>query len=141
MRVFGITEDVGENVEGKVIEFFKSNLKVDVSSNDIEITHRIGQRRHIGSAAEQRPRQIIVKFGNHKTKQKIMMCKSTLRGTDYRIQEDLTPTIYKRLQDLKKCEKVEKCWSIDGKIKFKLYGDSTVHMIRDGLHFYNVIHG
>ena len=42
MRVFGITEDDGENVEGKVIDFFKSNLKVDVSGNDIEITHRIG---------------------------------------------------------------------------------------------------
>lgn len=43
MRVFGITEDDGENVEGKVIESFKSNLKVDVSSNDVEVTHRIGQ--------------------------------------------------------------------------------------------------
>ena len=72
VRVFGITEDDGENVEGKVIESFKSNLKVDASSNDIEITHRIGQRRHIGSTAGQRPRQIIVKFGNHKTKQKII---------------------------------------------------------------------
>lgn len=82
-----------------------------------------------------------MKFGNHKTKQKIMMCKSTLLSTDYRIQEDLTPTIYKRLQDLKKCAKVEKWWSIDGKIKFKLNGDSTVHMIRNGLHFYNVIRG
>ena len=111
-----------------------------MSSNDIEITHRIGQRRHIGSTAGQRPRQIIVKFGNHGTKQKIMMCKSTLRGTDYRIQEDLTPTIYKRLQDVKTCDKVEKCWSLDGKIKFKLSDDSTVHMIRDGSHFYNVIH-
>lgn len=70
-----------------------------------------------------------------------MMCKSTLCGTNYQIQEDLTPTIYKCIQDLKKCEKVEKCWSIDGKIKFKLNGDSTVHMIRDGLHSYNVIHG
>ena len=141
VRVFGITEDDGENVEGKAIEFFKRNLKVHVSSNDIEITHHISQRRLTGSTAGQRPRQIIVKFGNHKTKQKIMMCKSTLRGTDYRIQEDLTPTIYKRLQDLKKCEKVEKCWSIDGKIKFKLNGDSIVHMIRDGLHFNNVIQG
>lgn len=141
VRVFGITEDDGENVEGKVIESFKSNLKVDVSSNDVEVTHRIGQWCHVGSTAEQRPRQIIVKFGNHKTKQKIMMCNSTLCGTDYQIQEDLTLTIYKRLQDLKKCEKAEKCWSIDGKIKFKLNGDSTVHMIRDGLDFYNVIHG
>ena len=42
VRVFGITEDDGENVEGKVMESFKSNLKVDVSSNDVEVTHRIG---------------------------------------------------------------------------------------------------
>lgn len=76
-----------------------------------------------------------MKFGNHKTKQKIMMCKSTLRGSEYRIQEDLIPTIYKRLQDLKKCEKVEKCWSIDRKINFNLNGDSTVRMIRDGFIF------
>ena len=94
-----------------------------MSRNDIEMTHRIGHRHHIGSAEGQRPRQIIVKFGNH------------------RIQEDLTPTIYERLQDLKKCEKVQKCCSIDGKIKSKLNGDSTVHTIPDGLHFYNVIHG
>lgn len=98
MRIFGITEDKSENVEEKVIEFFKSNLKIDVSSNDIEITHRIGQRRHIGSTTGNRPRQIIVKFSNHKTKQKIMMCKSTLCGSEYWIQEELTPTIYKWLK-------------------------------------------
>lgn len=44
-------------------------------------------------------------------------------------------------KDLKKCEKVEKCWSIDGITgKFKLNDDNTVHMMRDGLHFYNGIH-
>lgn len=98
VRIFGLTEDESENVEEKVIEFFKSNLKIDVSSKYIEITHRIGQRHHIGSTTGNRPRQIIVKFGNHKTKHKIMMCKSTLRGSEYRIKEELTPTIYKRLK-------------------------------------------
>ena len=42
---------------------------------------------------------------------------------------------------IKKCEKVEKFWSIDGKIKFKLNGESiNIQRIRDGLHFYNVNH-
>lgn len=46
VKVFGITEDDGENVEGKVIEFFKSILKVDVSSNDIlEVPQGKGQGR------------------------------------------------------------------------------------------------
>ena len=66
--------------------------------------------------------------------------KSVPRGTDFRIQEDLTPTIYKRLKDLRKSEKVEKCWSVDGKIKYKLKNDPRVKMISNQKELENVIH-
>ena len=63
VRVSGITEEDRENVEEKVIAFFKSNLRVDVSRSDVEIAHRIGQRlRHDVTTAPQRPRQVILKF-------------------------------------------------------------------------------
>ena len=75
VRISGIPEEDGENVEEKTIQFFKSELKIDVPSSAIEISHRVGQRRHAvtGQTGQSRSRQVIVKFASHKTKQSIMM--------------------------------------------------------------------
>ena len=82
------------------------------ASNDVDILHRIGQRPHHDvTTASQRPRQVIVKLSSHKIKQKVMIANNWL-------------------QDLKKCQKVEKCWSIAGKIKYKLRGHQNVCMSR-----------
>ena len=140
VRISGITEDEGEDVEQKVIDFMKTNLKVDISRSEIEISHRVG-RQHQDANGRQWPRQVIVKFESHKVKEKTMRAKSLLKGTNYSLQEDLTPAIYKRLKELKKCFRVDKCCSVDGKVKYKLKNDENVRMIHNDLDLKNVING
>ena len=140
IRISGIIEEEGEDVEQKVIDFMKTNLKVDISRSEIEISHRVG-RQHQDANGRQWPRQVIVKFESHKVKEKSMRTKSLLKGTNYSLQEDLTPAIYKRLKELKKCFRVDKCCSIDGKVKYKLKNDENVRMIHNDLDLKNVING
>ena len=116
------------------------NFKVDISRSEIEISHRVG-RQHQDANGRQWPRQVIVKFESHKVKEKTMRAKSLLKGTNYSLQEDLTPAIYKRLKELTKCFRVDKCCSVDGKVKDKLKNDENVRMIHNDLDLKNVING
>ena len=140
VRISGITEEEGKDVEQKAIDFMKTNLKVDISRSEIEISHRVGRQQQDASG-RQLPRQVIVKFESHKVKEKTMRAKSLLKGTNSSLQEDLIPAIYKRLKELKKCFRVDKCWSVDGKVKYKLKNDENVRMFHNDLDLKNVING
>ena len=69
--ISGITEKDEEDVEKKAIDFMKSNKKVDVSRNDIEISHCVG-RQHQDARGRQWPRQVVGKFESYKVKEKAM---------------------------------------------------------------------
>ena len=58
-----------------------------------------------------------------------MKNKRKLKESNYQVQEDLCPIIYKRLKEVRAIEGVEKCWTIDGKVKYKLKDDDKIHMI------------
>ena len=62
VRIYGIAEQPEENTDNLAVDFFKSELKVDVASNDISRSHRVGKK------SEAKPRPIIVRFTKHKTK-------------------------------------------------------------------------
>ena len=70
VRVYGIPESDGENLEDKVIEKIKEEIGIDVKPEEIGIVHRVGKRSSESS------RGILIKFVSHKTKVKVMRKKS-----------------------------------------------------------------
>ena len=86
VRIYGIAEQPEENTDNLAVDFFKSELNVDVASNDISRSHRVGKK----SGAK--PRPIIVRFTKHNTKVAVMSRRRVLkeRKHPFNLQEDLT---------------------------------------------------
>ena len=51
VRIYGVAEQPEENTDNLAVDFFKSELNVDVASNDISRSHRVGKK----SGAKPRP--------------------------------------------------------------------------------------
>lgn len=133
VRIFGVEESQDENVEEKVTTFFNEILQTEVKSEDIDICHRIGKPSMPNMPPTRRKqRPIIVKFTSHKMKSAVMRKKKDLKDTGYGMAEDLTYEIYKRLSDIKKLDSIEKCWSVDGKIRFIKKGERAINIIKNG---------
>ena len=74
VRIYGVAEQPEENTDNLAVDFFKSELNVDVASNDIlSRSHRVGQK----SGAK--PRPIIVRFTEHNTKVAVMSRRRVLK--------------------------------------------------------------
>ncbi|KAJ7323714.1 hypothetical protein OS493_031130 [Desmophyllum pertusum] len=121
VRIFGITETDEENVEDKLVQFFNNVLHTEVKSEDIDICHRIGKINPspnmptMSQAASARYPTLVINI-----------------DTGYDLVEDLTTDIYKRLCDIKKLDSIERCCSIDGKIKYIKKGERAINIIKDG---------
>ena len=89
-----------------------SNVYVDISRNDISVSHRLPKSRTMSE------RPIIVKFVRRNTKTALMANKKTLRSIDrYRhtyVNDDLTPLRSRMLRTLKNDDEVKRVWTIDG---------------------------
>ena len=125
VRIYGVAEQPEENTENLAIDFFKSELNVDVASNDISRSHRVGKK----SGAK--PRPIIVRFTKHNTKVAVMSRRRVLkeRKRPFNLQEDLTINRREILKYLNKDIEegiVSKVWTVDGVICFRPSGDSSV---------------
>jgi hypothetical protein len=94
--------------------------------------YRVGKP---GSPESGSPPPIIIKFANPHHRLAILRAKkenNTSSPTDaertagfkrFVLVEDLTPVNHKTLKDLNSDERVEKVWSVDGRIRFVLSGD------------------
>ena len=125
VRIYGVAEQTEENTDNLAIDFFKSELNVDVASNDISRSHRVGKK----SAAK--PRPIIVRFTKHKTKVAVMSRRRMLkeRKRPFNLQEDLTINRREILNYLNKDIEegiVSKVWTVDGVVCFRPSCDSSV---------------
>lgn len=134
LRVLGLAEDERENLEEKFIKFVEDNLEEEISTDEIEIIHRIGARRsgggEQGSRRDGKPRPVIVKLLSHKSKMKILLKRKMLKGKGLVIVEDMADDIVKRLKELKSKRSVESSWFSNGKIKYKQRDDPRVKEIR-----------
>ena len=125
VRIYGVAEQAEENTDNLAMDFFKSELNVDVASNDISRSHRVGKK----SGAK--PRPIIVRFTKHNTKVAVMSRRRVLkeRKRPFNLQEDLTINRREILKYLNKDIEegiVSKVWTVDGVICFRPSGDSSV---------------
>ena len=125
VRIYGVAEQPEENTDNLAMGFFKSELNVDVASNDISRSLRVGKK----SGAK--PRPIIVRFTKHNTKNAVMSRRRVLkeRKRPFSLQEDLTINRREILKYLNKDIEegiVSKVWTVDGVISFRPSGDSSV---------------
>ena len=62
IRIFGLREEHGENLEEKVIKFAKESLDAHIGNDEIEIVHRVGRMPMQSGDGNMRPRATIIKF-------------------------------------------------------------------------------
>ena len=133
LRILGLGEEEGENLEQKFVEFVKENLQEEIRPEEIEIIHRIGKKNNNdgdqGSRRE-RKRAVIVKLQSNKSKMKILFKRRLLKGKEFVIMEDMADDIAKRLRVLKSKKSVESAWFSNGKLKYKQHRDPRVQEIR-----------
>lgn len=115
LLVHGIEENKHEKTDDLVIETLKSNLEIDISTNDIDRTHRIGKPRGSG----EKPRPIIVKLTRYNVRSKIYGSKKKLKGKSISITESLTATRLEKLKDAREVYGFNNVWTMDGKIFVK----------------------
>ena len=121
VRIYGVAEQPEENTDNLAVDFFKSELNVDVASNDISRSHGVGKK----SGAK--PRPIIVRFTKHNTKVAVMSRRRQRRvlkerKRPFNLQEDLTINRREILKYLNKDIEegiVRKVWTVDGVICFR----------------------
>lgn len=116
LRITGVPENATENTDTYVVELARA-LEADVSTDDIERSHRVGKPRSFG-----RPRDIIVKFVSYRVRRKVYGARTKTKDKGYRgvyINEDLTKPRSRLLLKARKMVKLGQlagAWSSDGTI-------------------------
>ena len=123
LRLFGYPEKHSENTDKIVMELANNALKVDLSLEDIEKSHRVGPKKEPGEKGG-KPRGIIVKFKSYRKRMEVVKNRRKLKGTKYVIVEDLTAKNQKLLNEAREHSKVETAWSKDGHIIVLLKGSA-----------------
>lgn len=124
VRVFGIDESPDESCEGKILDFVKAKLDIDLREFDIDRCHRVGLKK------AGKPRAIIVKLDSYKVKSRIIKSRKKLKGTAFLITEDLTKENYSLLRKVREAEETSSAWSVDGKIFAKFSNGGPIKIIR-----------
>ena len=92
IRIYEIREEEREKVTEKVLNTVKEEIGVELTADEIDITHKAGQKRQDMS------RGILVKFVSHKSKEKTM--KQKKQAKNIRISEDLSVGTRQMLSDI-----------------------------------------
>ena len=117
-RVYGIQEEEGEKVGEKVLSKMKEETGVEISADEVD-------------RWRDRPRAVMIKFVSHRSKIKVMKKKKS--ANTIKISEDLskgTRLMLNKIYANKDAINVEKAWTIDGRIKYKLRNMDKVQEIR-----------
>lgn len=127
VRVFGIEETKNENTDKLVIDLFHDKLAVQVPTDAISQSYRVGRRRN-----DKKPRPIIVKFISYKHRCSVYQKKKLLKGTKLSIKEDLTARRARLLQLTTDKVGLGNAWTIDGRVMISLNGKKKhIHSVGD----------
>ncbi len=138
VRVLNVSEDRNENIQEKLINVIRQEIDVSINPSEIDIVHRLGRPYNDGHC-----RPILVKFMSHKTKEKVM--KNKKKAKNVKIFKDLAKEIKVMLDQIvehKTSLRIDKCWTIDGRIKYKFVDDArTIHEIRSFSDYHQLFNG
>ena len=130
IEVAGVPESEGENVREKVLKVLKEAAPT-TSDDDIDVTHRLGQKREEGGAVPGRPRPIIVRFATRRARDAVYDGRRKLKETSTRrmglsrmdgkvfINENLAPTkkaLLKKANEKRKQAGWRFLWTVNGTI-------------------------
>lgn len=110
LRIFGLKEERNENLQDKVLQFFKNQLQEEVKVEHVDRVHRVGKFK------VESTRAIIIKFVSYQQRALVFRKKKMLKGSGVTVKEDLT--VY-RVGVLKAAEKkygYRNVWTMDGRI-------------------------
>ena len=138
LEIHGVPKEAYSSTEEAVLAIANALLDVDISSNDIEISHHL-KRRNSNTA-------IIVKFANHKDKTKLYKARTRLKTVKTSSIFPRCPVTIPEFKDrifinenltghrrfvMGKANKMRRdglllsCWSLDGKIFVKTSPEGT----------------
>ncbi|XP_048251677.1 uncharacterized protein LOC124128026 isoform X1 [Haliotis rufescens] len=114
LRIRGLPESKDENTEALVMEVLR-DLHLDLTASDIDRCYRVGKINM------DRNRQVIVKFVNFLTRNKVISNRRMLRQnrSSVYINEDLTKyqsKLFKLTRDLKAKHLISSTWTYDGRV-------------------------
>lgn len=129
--IYGIAEVSGENTDEVAMNFFKSKLDVDVSSKDIDRSHRLTSKKRSTDESGRHhepstPRALIVKFARYNVKQMVYSEKKKLKNSNIYIREHLTVKRQQLMRETLNCPSVAKAWTNDGRIRALTKGHQVV---------------
>lgn len=118
LRISGLPEKEGENLEKDLIEVLNTNMELDppICPDDILRLHRIGKKQ------PGKHRQIIIRLHSYATRTKIYSQKKKLVRTSLSLNEDLTKTrghILYLARKAKREGKIAEAWSYNGRLHVK----------------------
>ena len=123
LRVYGLSEEVNEDTENKLVNIFQEKLGVPITAESIDRCHRIGVIR--AASVRKTARPVLVQFTSYKIRESVYRAKAKLKGTKLVLSEDLTNTRYELLKAARLKFGNRKAWSNDGKV-FVICDDSKV---------------
>ena len=127
LLLHGVPEDKGEKTDDVVISTINNNLKVGITLDDLDRSHRIGKPRGkaVGGKAKP-PRAIIIKFARYYQRRRVFTNKKLFKGSMFAITESLTKKRMKVLTATKLRYGNNNVWTSDGEILVK-QGETIVN--------------
>lgn len=112
MRIMGLKEEQGEDVEKKVLEVFKE-VGASVTSEDISVVHRTGQRK-------KGARHVLVRFISRKKKREVMKNRKNLKDKEafkqVYLNDDMTALRSRLMAYIKDSGKFGRVWASEGRV-------------------------
>ena len=115
LLVHGIAKEKEEITDEVIINTLYEKLDLDITSWDLERTHRIGERKKTRG----KTRPIIVKFVRYNDRNRVFRNKKKLKGQKISITESLTKIRMDKLRQAKETYGFTNVWTNDGRGLFK----------------------
>ena len=111
----GVKESQEESTDKIVLDIFLNNLGVRLDLSEIDRSHKLGPKK-TDQDGNVMSRPIIIKFINHRSRQKVFKVKKKLKDSVYSIFENLTKRRSSLMTDVKKIAGFRRVWTADGNI-------------------------
>ena len=125
LRVFKVPEkekETAANCTVKVCAIFSDKVGIPITTSDIEVAHRTGQRRST------RARPILARFFDHKKRDSVIINQCNLKNKGIVIGEDLTHANYQLFRKASEHSATMLVWSSNGKILAKVKNGRIVRV-------------
>ena len=122
LLLHGVEELDGENTDDVVLNILNESLQLPVVLENIQRSHRLGPRNASRNTRQNptKPRPIIFRFRDFRSRQSVFYNKKMLKGTGISITENLTKKRYTLYKSAVAKYGLGKIWTIEGRVTTKI---------------------